>query len=149
MPSASAVHDKPAEQSPASAARDVLFRVERMEQARRPECFTEAQWYTLLRDLRDFTERHLEHALGCGWSMLDLYGHHPDIRAHRWGMTGLVVMLDGREIASIDADRILVANRLGAPNTFYRHSPGCSAPFDHAGAVLVWAAALSHEGLTR
>lgn len=111
-----------------------------MEQARRPQGYTEARWYTLLRDMRLFGARWLDEALEAGWSMLDLFGSPPDTSAHRWDLTGLVLMLDGREVGPIAPDQITIINRLGNPNTFYRQAPGCSVPFSRAGAVLVWVA---------
>lgn len=127
------------------AVRDVLSRVERMEQARRPGGYTEGQWHTLLKDMRAFATDWLDTALSCGWSMPDLFGCHPNLRARRWGLAGFVLMIDGREVESISADRILIANRLGAPNAFYRQSPGCSGVTDRSSCALIWAAALAQE----
>lgn len=141
--------DDAAQAPAAGVVGDVLLRIERMEQARRPEGYSEARWFTLLKDMRAFAERWLETALASGWTMLDLFGSPADTQAHRWDLTGLVLMLDGREIAEISADRITVSNRLGPPNTFYRQSPGCSAPADRSGAVPVWVAALAERSLVR
>ncbi len=127
------------------AVRDILSRVERMEQTRRPDGYTEGQWHVLLKDMRTFATDWLETALSCGWSMSDLFGCYPDLRAHRWGLAGLVLMIDGREVESISADRILIANRLGTPNAFYRQSPGCSGVTDRSSCAMIWAAVLAQE----
>jgi hypothetical protein len=126
---------------------DLFTHIERMEQARRPEGYAEARWYTLLRDMRGFAEHRLDEALAAGWSLLDLFGSPPDTSARRWDLTGLVLMLDGREVGQITRDTITILNRLGDPNTFYRHAPGCSVPFNRNGAVLVWVAVANRSSV--
>lgn len=132
---------------PTQGRPDLFTHIERMEQARRPEGYTEARWYTVLRDMRRFAERRLDEALAAGWSLLDLFGSPPDTSAHRWDLTGLVLMLDGREVGMITPDTITILNRLGNPNTFYRHAPGCSVPFNRNGAVLAWVAVANRSSV--
>lgn len=120
--------------------------IDRVEQARRPDAFTDRQWFALLKDLREFTDRHLADALAFGWTMHDLYGCHPALTARRWDLTGVALMLGGREVESITRDRITILNRLGPPNTFYRQQPGCSALADRSGGVMIWTAVLAEAG---
>lgn len=104
--------------------------VDRLDQFRRPAGFTKRRWYTFLKDARGFAERWLDLAIGCGWTLADLYGLGQ----------GVVFLLDGREVLSIDENRIIIGNATGAPNTFYRHAPGVSVPFDRSSAQLIWVA---------
>ena len=71
------------------------------------------QWFELLKDLRHVAEKWLDIALACEWSLLDLFGSPPRLKG-RVGLMGVAVMLKGRSIESIDQDRIIIANRLGA-----------------------------------
>lgn len=102
-----------------------------------PKSMSEEQWFALLKDLRHVATKWTDIALGCGWSLLDLFGSPPDLRG-RVGLMGVAVLLKGRQIESIDSDHIVISNRLGPPNVFLRHSPASSKPFDRRGAVLIW-----------
>jgi len=113
---------------PPEALDPVRSEVDCLDQFRRPDGFSETRWYTLLRDARDFTERWLDIALGCGWTLPDLFGFRE----------GVVFFLDGREVMSIDDNRIIIGNTNGTSNAFYRHSPGVSVPFDRSRVDLVW-----------
>lgn len=110
--------------------------IERLEQALRPPEWSEAAWYTLLKDMRTLADKWLDIALACGWSVTDLFGAPPYGR--RVDLCGVAMLLGGRPVESIDADRIVIGNDRGAPNVFYRHSPGCSEPFDRSAAVPIW-----------
>ncbi|MBB4857179.1 hypothetical protein HNO88_000486 [Novosphingobium chloroacetimidivorans] len=116
---------------------DAQSAIDALECQAQPHGLSEARWYELLKDLRHVSDQWLDLGLGCGWSLLDLFGCPPTLSG-RVGLMGVVVLLRGRSIESIDQDRIVIANRLGPPNVFYRQSPGVSVPFDRSGARLVW-----------
>lgn len=111
---------------------DVLTAIEQLEQERRPDALTERQWFHLLRDLRHVAEQWLDLALVCGWSLDELFGSPPQF-GQRVGLMGAALLLKGRTIESIDAERIVIANRLGAPSVF-RRWPGA----DRHGQLMVW-----------
>lgn len=104
---------------------------------RRPSHFSEERWFELLKDLRHVCDHWLDLALACGGSLLDLFGSAPTLNG-RAGLMGAAMLLRGRQIDSIDGDRIVIGNRLGPPNVFYRGAPGVAAPFDRTGAKLIW-----------
>lgn len=102
-----------------------------------PIALSEGRWFELLKDLRHVSDQWLDLALACGWSLLDLFGLAPALNG-RSGLMGAAMLLRGRQIDSIDEDRIIIGNRLGPPNVFYRGAPGVAAPFERTGAKLVW-----------
>lgn len=116
---------------------DVLCEIEFLEQQPRPAALSDMAWFELLRDLRHVAENWLDIALAGDWSLIDLFGSPPRLNG-RVGLMGVAVLLKGRSIESIDRDRIVIANRLGAPNVFYRHVPGVSVPVDRTGSELIW-----------
>jgi len=115
----------------------VYAALDAMECGPRPRSMSEEQWFVLLKDLRHVANKWMDIALGCGWGLMDLFGAPPG-GLGRAGLMGVAVLLKGREIESIDQDRIIIGNRIGPPNAFYRHSPGASKPSDRAGSLLVW-----------
>lgn len=118
--------------------------IDRMEQSRRHHRIPKAQWYVLLKDLRGFTDHWLDIALGCGWNLLDLYGSPIPVNG-RIGLMGVVLLLRGRAIESIDQDRIVITNRAGPPNVWRREVNGTGAPHRMRGAVLIWDAVQGGE----
>lgn len=113
--------------------------IARMEQTNRPDQLTERQWHVLLKDVRYFADQWLDIALTCGWTLRDLFGS-PVLGTTRLDLVGVALALKGRHIQSIDPDRIVITNRVGPANVFYRQSPGCSAPFARDQARLIWEA---------
>jgi hypothetical protein len=136
--------DTPASLPPASMPPAVDERIQQALAAlddlecRRPsKAMSEMRWHQLLKDLRHIGDDWLDLALACDWSLLDLFGA-PPLFAGRVGLMGVGLLLQGRPIESVDGNRIVIANRLGEPNVFYRHAPGVSVPFDRRGRQLVW-----------
>lgn len=107
--------------------------IERMEQRRKPRVLSDEQWYLLLRDCRHIAEGWIDLALICGWELLDLFGSPPRPKGGV-NMLGAALLLRGRSIESIDQNRIVIANRLGAPNVFRRAYPG----EDRTSQGLIW-----------
>lgn len=95
------------------------------------------RWHELLKDMRHIADNWLDLALACDWTLLDLFGA-PPLFAGRVQLRGVAVLMQGRPIESVDGNRIVIANRIGAANTYYRHAPGCSVPFDNRGKQLLW-----------
>jgi len=95
------------------------------------------RWHQLLKDMRHIADNWLDLSLTCGWSLLDLFGA-PPLFAGRVGLMGVGLLMQGRPIESVDGNRIVIANRIGEPNTYYRQAPGCSTPFNDRGRDLVW-----------
>ena len=110
------------------AQQSIRLEIDQLDQFERPEGFSEARWYTLLRDARSFTERWLDIALACGWTLHDLYAFRK----------GAIFMMDGREVSSVGHNRIVIVNIMGDDNTFCRQSPAVSIPFDRTRYALVW-----------
>jgi hypothetical protein len=115
----------------------VRYAIEGMEQRSKPRIMTEEQWYILLRDLRHVAENWIDIALICEWPLIHLFGS-PAWPRGPVRLMGAALLLDGRSIESIDQNRIVIANRLGAPNIYRRHSPAVSEPFSMKGAELIW-----------
>ena len=129
----------PAADPPGSdAVATVRKAVALMEQSPRPEGYSERAWYQVLRDLRIFTDHWLDIALGCGWALIDLYGAPKDLRHNRLDQVGAALLLDGRQVLSIDPNRIVIENGPSGPSIFYRQAPGVSVPFDRTGGRLIW-----------
>lgn len=126
----------------AAVPSDHLARVRReldeLEQGQKPYGLTDERWFTLLRDLRNFADQWLDLALGCGWSLKDLYGAPAELHHRRLDQSGVVALLDGRPVVSIDPNRIVISNGRHAAHVFYRQSPGASVPFDRSGGDLIW-----------
>lgn len=120
-----------------------------LEEARRPSGITEHRWFALRRDLRNFERQWLDIALGCGWGLLDLFGTPSDLSHRRLDKVGAALLLNGRDLLSIDGNRIVIENGPAGPSIFYRQSPGCSVPFDRSHAVPIWEAVADALDLER
>lgn len=116
----------------------MLQEIDELEQGARPHGVTEQRWFTLLKDLRSFTEQWLDLALGCGWALQDIYGAPVEMHLRRVCDYGAVLLLEGRPVLSIDPNRIVIGNANLPPHTFYRNAPGVSVPFDRSRVSLLW-----------
>jgi hypothetical protein len=124
--------------APSDCLACVRREIDELEQGQKPYGLTDERWFTLLRDLRNFTEQWLDLALGCGWALNELYGAPSELHHRRLDQSGVVVLLDGRPVVSIDANRIVISNGRHPAHVFYRQSPGVSVPFERGGGDLVW-----------
>ena len=127
-----------AETPPPSAMATVRAAIDQLEGIERPPSYSERAWFVFLADLRRFTDQWLDLALGCGWGLLDLYGGPLCLWHTRLDQTGVVLLLDGREVLSIDSGRIVIENGSAGPAIFYRQTPGVSAPHDRSRGRLIW-----------
>lgn len=59
-------------------------------------------WTLLCDDADSFIETWGAEAVAFGWSTLDVFGAHPDPRARRLDTQGLVTLLQGRPVQSLD-----------------------------------------------
>lgn len=131
-------HEGPALAHFADVTTSVRDHVASMEHYHRPPRYSERAWYTLLSDLRSFTDQWLDLALGCGWTLNELYGAPRNLSARRVDQVGVTLLLDGRQIVSIDTNRIIIENGTDGPSIFYRHAPGVSVPFDRSRGRPIW-----------
>jgi hypothetical protein len=70
------------------------------------------------------------HAIGLGWSLLDLWGCSPEPGGNA-DQDGLAVWIDGRRVLLLDGDSCIVENGPNARTVFNRRSVA-------AGGVLLW-----------
>lgn len=128
--------------SVASVAADAEARagIAKLVKCPQPIWLSAHAWASLIADVQAFANDWLIEALGLGWSIPEMFGCPPDPRARRVDLSGLVPLLRGRPVDSISATSAIIRNRIGAPNTFHRHAPGCGQPFDRSAAVPMWVA---------
>ncbi|MGY2732793.1 hypothetical protein ACVWYO_000467 [Sphingomonas sp. UYP23] len=104
--------------------------IERMRRAENPPMLAHGRWKTVVQDAVAFVQLWGADAIDAGWSTLDAFGTNPEPQQRRVDRLGLVVLLDGRPIRSLDADSAAIAGR---PNTtkFWRS-------LRTGGAVALW-----------
>jgi hypothetical protein len=69
-----------------------------------PTGFSSARWQRIIDAAGIFIDKWAAKAAECGWSDLDVFGVDPDAPDRRFDAMGLVLLLDRREIVSIDKD---------------------------------------------
>lgn len=79
-----------------------------------------SRWRQLCMDARTFAEDHAQQALDAGWDVLDLFGASRMTGRFPTTASGLVILLRGRRVGSIDTGSITILNRIGAHNVLYR-----------------------------
>ena len=92
-------------------------------------------WQQLILDAAAFLERWAAQAVAFGWQDWELFGCH---RRAPWGRIqgmGLVLLLQGDEIAALTATEAVIRTRTGAHQT-YRRRP--ADPLDPAERCFVW-----------
>jgi hypothetical protein len=97
-------------------------------------------WHSLRLDVRDLAQMWAEDLFGFGWTVNDVFGWTarpwlPASEPH-----GIIRALDRRPISRLGRDSATILQRTGGSLTFYRHSPGCSHPFDRSAAMPIWRA---------
>src|SRR6185436_13745956 len=68
----------------------------------------------------------------CGWTLSDLFSAHPIKPLARYDAMGICLLLQGRKIGPIDADRIAIRQPGGAVLHFRRQARSCPE------AVMLW-----------
>ena len=88
-------------------------------------------WRTLIDDATAFLNNWGDDAVRWGWSTLDVFGTNPTVGARRYDRLGLVVLLGGRPVQSLEPDRAWTGS--GNDLLQYRRTPKLP------GAVPLWA----------
>jgi TubC N-terminal docking domain len=103
--------------------------------SRVPHHWPAARWPQLVADAETFCRDWAEKALLLGWAEWELFGCH---RRAPWGRIqgmGLVLLLQGDEIAALTATEAVIRTSTGAHQT-YRRNP--ADPLHPAERCLVW-----------
>ena len=85
-----------------------------------PAGFWPARWDRIIDATGAFLGRWAGEAIRSGWTDLDLFGCHPDAPDRRFDCMGLVLLLDRREVVSIDPDGADVVTVTGTHQRFRR-----------------------------
>jgi hypothetical protein len=97
--------------------------------------YPQRAWQQLILDAERFLERWAAHAAALGWPAWELFGCH---RRAPWGRIqgmGLILLLQGDEIAALTAIEAVIRTPTGAHQT-YRRRP--ADPLHPAERCLVW-----------
>jgi hypothetical protein len=109
--------------------------VSRLPELPCPVRFPAAKWLQVITDAAVFLDRWAAHAAALGWPAWELFGCH---RRAPWGRIqgmGLVLLLQGDEIAALTANEAVIRRPTGAHQT-YRRKP--ADPLHPAERCLVW-----------
>jgi len=98
-------------------------------EARCPDHVEAMRWKQAIEDGRAFLAKWGEQAEALGWDSRDLFGlHTPPERPHpsyrrlsRYGATGLIWLLQGRDVIALTAEGAVIRTATGAILTYYRH----------------------------
>jgi hypothetical protein len=105
-----------------------------------PARFPAAKWPQVITDAAAFLERWAAQAAALGWPTWELFGCHSRAPWGRLQGMGLVLLLQGDEIAALTATEAVIRTPTGAHQT-YRRKP--ADPLHPAERCLVWE--LNHE----
>jgi hypothetical protein len=98
-----------------------------------------ARWQAAVEDGRRFLARWGVQAEAFGWTARDLFGLHPSpakphpsyTRLSRYDETGLIWLLDGREVVALTEATAAIQNPTGAITVYRRHNkPALGPPGD-------------------
>jgi hypothetical protein len=109
--------------------------VERLSSMSPPPSYPERAWAQLLADAEHFLDRWGTQAARLGWSAWELFGYHSRAPWGRIQGTGLVLLLQGDQIAALTATEAVIRTPTGAHQT-YRRKP--ADPLHPAERCLVW-----------
>jgi hypothetical protein len=105
-------------------------------EARCPDHVPLDRWQECVEDGRRFLAKWGEQAEALGWTSADLFGlHTPPDKPHpsyrrlsRYDQTGLIWLLEGREVMALTADTAVIENPPGAITTYRRFSKPSYGP---------------------
>jgi hypothetical protein len=120
---------------PAARARCLSALIGTLSPSRVPHHWPAATWPQFVIDADSFCRDWAEKALLQGWPIWELFGCH---RRAPWGRIqgmGLVLLLNGKEIAAMTPREAVIRTRTGARQT-YRRKP--TDPLHPAERCLVW-----------
>lgn len=95
-----------------------------------PKPYHAESWRGLIDDATRFLDLWGEDAVRAGWSTLEAFGTNPEVWQRRCDRLGLVILLGGRPIQSLDSAGALIGT--GADTNTYRRRPRS------AGGVALW-----------
>jgi hypothetical protein len=106
----------------------------------RPTGFAPERWQRIVDAVGVFLDRWAAEAIRCGWSDLDVFGVDPDRPDARFDAMGLVLLLDRREIVSIDERGVdLITSPDHVHQRYYRRPRP-------VGTVLLWDSVVAKRG---
>ena len=79
------------------------------------------RWSVLREDAYHFLRDHAAQAHELGWTMLDLFGVHPEKPWVRFDNMGLVPVLNGARVTALSDIEAVIEKPSGARMTFHRH----------------------------
>jgi hypothetical protein len=105
-----------------------------------PTGFSPERWQRIVDAVGVFLDRWAAEAIRCGWSDLDVFGVDPDRPDARFDAMGLVLLLDRREIVSIDERGVdLITSPDHVHQRYYRRPRP-------VGTVLLWDSVVAKRG---
>ena len=134
--------DKSDQSSPPSVLRTPFGRFNRFRrtlsalEARCPNLVPVGRWQVAVEDGRRFLARWGEQAEALGWTARDLFGlHQPPAPPHpsysrlsRYDETGLIWLLQGREVVALTEATAAIQNPTGAITVYRRHNKPALGP---------------------
>jgi hypothetical protein len=105
-------------------------------QLRPPALVPVERWQQAVEDGRRFLAKWGEQAEGLGWTSADLFGlHQSPERPHpsynrlsRYDCTGLIWLLQGRDVIALTAEGAVIRTATAAILTYYRHGGPAYGP---------------------
>lgn len=95
---------------------------------------TKYQWGRLVADAQSFGRLWAPQAHALGWTAQELFGCPHNVARSIYLPSGVVYLLEGRNVLEIHDDRAVIENRSGPPNV-YRRGVG-----DRTSCVAIWEA---------
>jgi hypothetical protein len=115
-------------------------------QLKPPDRVPEDRWQQAVEDGRAFLAKWGEQAEALGWTSADLFGlHTPPAKPHpsysrlsRYDCTGLIWLLQGREVVALTADTATIRNPVTGTVTTYRrfNKPALGPVGDSLGGLI-------------
>ena len=123
--------DSLARVAPVASVADWVAGVDAMQAARVLPNLYHGRWRAVVRDSLSFLRLWADDAIKAGWTTLDVFGVNPDPSHGRYDRLGLVVLLAGQPIQSLDSEIALIGPARQTPTTFRRRLRA-------GGAVPLW-----------
>lgn len=117
--------------APVASVADWIAGVDAMQAARVLPNLYHGQWRAVVRDALSFLRTWADDAIKAGWTTLDVFGVNPNPSHGRYDRLGLVVLLAGQPIQSLDSEIALIGGARQTPTTFRRRLRA-------GGAVPLW-----------
>jgi hypothetical protein len=92
----------------AGAPRDWAEGFARLDLAKPPSGFYAARWQLVINDGGKFLDRWAAEAGRLGWQASDVFGVHPVAPSCRYDRMGLVLLINGGEVISIEASNAVI-----------------------------------------